>query len=97
MEDNFSWLLARYLNKEVQLDTDKEALVVPLMIRVMGESDFVATNDSTKVLREAREGRFYHQSKHTSIELVDDGATTVLYFLLYQGLVWGGVRLQFAE
>ena len=67
------------------------------MVRVMRERNFVAGNNSDKVLRETREGRFDNQSKHTSIELVDDGATTVLNFLLYQSLVWGGVRLQFAE
>ena len=57
----------------------------------------MARNITDEVLREAGEGRFDNQSKHSSIKLVDDGAAPVLDFLLYQGLVWGGMRLQFAE
>ena len=77
--------------------TGQSPLCVPLMVRLMRERNFVARNNPDKVLRETREGRFDNQSKHNSIELVDNGATTVLNFLLYQSLVWGGVRLQFAD
>ena len=54
---------------------------------MIGERYFITRDNSDKILREAGEGRFGDQCKDTSIELVNDGATTIFNFLLYQGLV----------
>ena len=53
----------------------------------------MARNNSVKVLGEGQEGRFHNKSKHTRVELMDDGAPAVLD----QSLVRGGVRLELAE
>ena len=61
------------------------------------EGDLVACSNSDKVFGEGREGRFDDEAKHTSIELVDDCAPSVLDLLLDHGLVGGGVRLELVE
>ena len=57
----------------------------------------VASSNSVEVLGEGREGRFNNETKHTSIELVDDCAPPILDLLLDQSLVRGGVRLELVE
>jgi hypothetical protein len=57
----------------------------------------VAIHYTGEVFREAGEGWFHCQSKHTSRELVEDAAAIVFDFFTYQRLVYCSLGLEFAE
>ena len=91
MENNFPRLRGiDWADQELHLNADKEALVVTNTVWMAWEGDLMICNNSLEVLGETGEGRFDDQTKHSSTELVDDGAASVLDILLDQGLVRGG-------
>ena len=91
MENNFPRLRGiDWADQELHLNADKEALVVTNTVWMAWEGDLVIRNNSLVVLRETGKSRFDNQTKHSSTELVDDGAASVLDILLDQGLVRGG-------
>ena len=98
MENNFPRLRGiDWADQELQLYADKEALVVTNTVWMAWEGDLVIRNNSLVVLRETGKSGFDNQTKHSSTELVDDGAASVLENFLNQGLVRGGVGLELVE
>ena len=86
-----------WADHKLHLYADKEALLITYTVWMSWKGDLVIRNNSLKVLGKTGEGRLDYQTKHSSTELVDDGAASVLDIFMDQGLVRGSMGLELVK